>query len=82
MPYDVVWNGVSGRVVVTPPRNRWRYYLANIRSQFASPTILRCGRPEWGGRIRPRHIEERFAEYRDALQLPAELVPIACGTPT
>jgi site-specific recombinase XerD len=51
-------------------------YLANIRPRFPMPERHPAMWPtERRGRIRPRHIEERFAEYRDALKLPAELVP-------
>src|SRR5207247_1833058 len=50
-------------------------YVVNIRPRYGF-----AGRPalwltERGGRLRPRQIEERFAAYRDALKLPAELVP-------
>ena len=38
-------------------------------------THLRPRLAERGGRLRPRQIEERFAACRDALKLPAELVP-------
>lgn len=50
-------------------------YLANIRPRFGFPDNPAMWPTERGGRIRPRHIEERFAEYRDALHLPTELVP-------
>lgn len=50
-------------------------YLANIRPRFGFPENLALWPTERGGRIRPRHIEERFAEYRAALKLPVELVP-------
>jgi integrase/recombinase XerC len=50
-------------------------YVVNIRPRYGF-----AGRPalwltERGGRLRPRQIEERFAAYREALKLPAELVP-------
>jgi site-specific recombinase XerD len=50
-------------------------YLVNIRPRFGFPDNPALWPTERGGRIRPRHIEERFAEYRDALKLPTELVP-------
>ncbi len=50
-------------------------YLRNIRPRFGFPDNPALWPTERGSRIRPRHIEERFAEYRDALNLPTELVP-------
>lgn len=50
-------------------------YMVNVRPRYGLPDQPALWPTERGGRIRPRHIEERFAEYRDALKLPAELVP-------
>jgi integrase/recombinase XerC len=50
-------------------------YLVNIRPHYGFSDQPALWLTERGGRIRPRHIEERFAEYRDALKLPTELVP-------
>lgn len=50
-------------------------YVVNVRPRYGFPNHPALWLTERGGRIRPRHIEERFAEYRDALKLPKELVP-------
>jgi integrase/recombinase XerC len=50
-------------------------YMVNVRPRYGLPDQPALWPTERGGRIRPRHIEERFAEYRDALKLPVELVP-------
>jgi site-specific recombinase XerD len=50
-------------------------YMVNVRPRYGLPDQPALWPTERGGRIRPRHIEERFAEYRDALKLPTELVP-------
>jgi site-specific recombinase XerD len=49
-------------------------YLANIRPRFsAAQRLPALWLTERGGRIKPREIEARFAQYRQALGLPAEL---------
>jgi len=50
-------------------------YMANIRPCYGFPGRPALWLTERGGRLRPRQIEERFAAYRDALKMPAELVP-------
>jgi len=50
-------------------------YLANARPMYGFPEHPALWLTERGGRIHPRHIEARFAEYRDALSLPKALVP-------
>ena len=50
-------------------------YMANIRPCYGRPAHPALWLTERGGRLRPRQIEERFAAYRDALKMPAELVP-------
>lgn len=50
-------------------------YVVNIRPRYGFPDHPALWLTERGGRVQPRHIEERFAEYRDALGLPKELVP-------
>lgn len=50
-------------------------YMANIRARYGFPDHPALWLTERGGRLRPRQIEERFAAYRNALGLPAELVP-------
>ncbi|MFF0125788.1 tyrosine-type recombinase/integrase [Streptomyces mirabilis] len=50
-------------------------YVTNIRPRYrtcASPALWPTER---GGRLQSREIEERFAEYRDALGLDGDLVP-------
>ena len=70
-----------------PPRRRnvasvmgWAFeavadYVENIRPKFgcADPPALWV--TERGGRVKPAEISDRFAAYRDALGLPAALVP-------
>ena len=50
-------------------------YMVNARPRYGFPDKRALWLTERGGRLRPRQIEERFAAYRDALKLPAELVP-------
>lgn len=50
-------------------------YLTNIRPLFGFPENPALWPTERCGRVQPRHIEERFAEYREALNLPRDLVP-------
>jgi integrase/recombinase XerC len=50
-------------------------YMVNVRPRYGLQDHPAMWPTERGGRVRPRHIEERFAEYRAALRLPAELVP-------
>jgi site-specific recombinase XerD len=52
-----------------------RDYVVSIRPRYGFPDRPALWMTERGGRLRPRQIEERFAAYRDALKLPAELVP-------
>jgi site-specific recombinase XerC len=52
-----------------------RDYMVNIRPRYRFPDRPALWMTERGGRLRPRQVEERFAGYRDALKLPAELVP-------
>lgn len=49
-------------------------YINTIRPLFGADTPA-LWPTERSGRVQPRHIQERFAEYRDALGLPRELVP-------
>ena len=50
-------------------------YMVNARPRYGFPDKSALWLTERGGRLRPRQIEERFAAYREALKLPAELVP-------
>ncbi|MEU8927525.1 tyrosine-type recombinase/integrase [Kitasatospora sp. NPDC048545] len=51
-------------------------YLVNIRPRFRHHAGRRAvWLTERGGRLQPREIEERFATYRDALDMDKELVP-------
>ena len=50
-------------------------YLVNIRHRFGFPDHPALWVTERGGRLKPREINERFVQYRDALGLPKELVP-------
>jgi integrase/recombinase XerC len=71
----------------SPPRRRevatvmpWavevvKDYLVNIRPRFGLPDHPALWVTERGGRLRPREINDRFVQYRDALGLPKELVP-------
>jgi hypothetical protein len=70
----------------SPPRRRnvatvmpWaveavQEYLADVRPQYGTTTPA-LWLTERGGRISVRHINERFAAYRDAMGLPAGLTP-------
>jgi integrase/recombinase XerC len=71
----------------SPPRRRnvatvmpWaveavQEYLGEVRPHYGAATSRALWLTERGGRISVRHINERFAAYRDALGLPAELTP-------
>jgi integrase len=71
----------------SPPRRRnvatvmpWavealQEYLADVRPLYGQATTQALWLTERGGRISVRHINERFAAYRDAMGLPAELTP-------
>ncbi len=50
-------------------------YMVNVRPRYGFADRPALWLTERGGRLRPRQIEERFAAYREALKLPAELVP-------
>ena len=50
-------------------------YLAEVRPCYEPQAISALWLTERGGRISTRHINERFAAYRDALGLPGELTP-------
>lgn len=50
-------------------------YVINIRPRFGFPSHPALWLTERGGRLRPREINNRFEEYRDALGLDPELVP-------
>ncbi|WP_029892904.1 tyrosine-type recombinase/integrase [Nocardia brasiliensis] len=50
-------------------------YVHNIRPRYGFPGSAAMWLTERGGRITPRHIEARFAEYRRALGLDETLVP-------
>ncbi|MBW4716698.1 tyrosine-type recombinase/integrase [Saccharothrix sp. SC076] len=50
-------------------------YVLNVRPRFGFPDQSALWVTERGGRVRPDGIEQRFAEYRDALKMPKELVP-------
>jgi site-specific recombinase XerD len=50
-------------------------YLADVRPLYGAETTSALWLTERGGRISVRHINERFAAYRDAMGLPAELTP-------
>jgi len=49
-------------------------YLAEVRPCY-TPGGAALWLTERGGRISSRHLNDRFAAYRDALDLPAELTP-------
>ncbi|MGH9117836.1 MAG: tyrosine-type recombinase/integrase [Acidimicrobiales bacterium] len=71
----------------SPPRRRnvatvmgWaveavQEYLAEVRPLYEPGASGALWLTERGGRISVRHINERFAAYRDAMGLPAELTP-------
>ena len=77
--------GKSSRGGNAKPRNVltvWRWaaealeqYLAEIRPQFGRDEHAAMWLTERGGRVSTRAFDDRFAEYRDALGLPRELVP-------
>lgn len=50
-------------------------YEENVRDRFGRAPAEVFWPTERGGRQRPREIEDRFAEYRDALGLDAALTP-------
>ena len=50
-------------------------YLAEVRPAYGASATSALWLTERGGRISTRHINERFAAYRDALGLPVELTP-------
>ncbi|OLZ50329.1 integrase [Amycolatopsis keratiniphila subsp. nogabecina] len=50
-------------------------WLTNIRPRYGFPEHPAVWLTERGGRIGPRHIEQRFADYRRALNLDEMLVP-------
>jgi len=50
-------------------------YVVNIRPRFTDHGDGALFLTERGGRLQPREIDARFAEYRDALGLPRALVP-------
>jgi site-specific recombinase XerD len=50
-------------------------YVENIRPRFGAEGHPAMWVTERGGRIKPAEINARFATYRDALDLPRELVP-------
>ncbi|MEU4229400.1 tyrosine-type recombinase/integrase [Nonomuraea sp. NPDC026600] len=50
-------------------------YLTNVRPKFGLEEHPAVWVTERGGRLRGREINDRFAAYRDALNLPADLVP-------
>ncbi|MEV0898178.1 tyrosine-type recombinase/integrase [Actinoplanes sp. NPDC049802] len=50
-------------------------YAENVRPRFGFPDHPALWVTERGGRVRATQINDRFAEYRDALGLPKALVP-------
>lgn len=50
-------------------------YLSNVRPRYGFPDHAALWLTERGGRVTPRHIEQRFADYRDALGMDPVLVP-------
>lgn len=50
-------------------------YLVNIRPRFRASDQPALWITERGGRLKPREIEDRFAEYRDELGLDKNLTP-------
>lgn len=50
-------------------------YVLNVRPRFGFPGQRALWVTERGGRLQPASVNEQFAAYRDALGLPAELVP-------
>jgi integrase/recombinase XerC len=50
-------------------------YVENVRPKFGCPDHPALWVTERGGRIKPAEINARFVAYRDALELPKDLVP-------
>jgi site-specific recombinase XerD len=50
-------------------------YVANVRPRYGQPDNPALWPTERGGRLQPREIEERFAQYRDALGMDPLLTP-------
>jgi len=50
-------------------------YAENVRSRFGCADHPALWVTERGGRVKPAEINARFVAYRDALGLPAALVP-------
>jgi len=50
-------------------------YLAEVRPLYLPGASSALWLTERGGRISVRHINDRFAAYRDAMGLPVELTP-------
>ncbi|CAM5336388.1 Tyr recombinase domain-containing protein OS=Streptomyces griseomycini OX=66895 GN=FHS37_003530 PE=4 SV=1 [Streptomyces griseomycini] len=50
-------------------------YVTNIRPRYRAAAGAALWPTERGGRLQSREIEDRFAEYRDALGLDSDLVP-------
>ncbi|MER5850569.1 tyrosine-type recombinase/integrase [Streptomyces sp. NPDC002012] len=50
-------------------------YVTNIRPRFGFPDHSALWVTERGGRVRPREIDDRFADYRTDLELDEALVP-------
>jgi site-specific recombinase XerD len=50
-------------------------YLVNVRPRYQARNPVALWPTERGGRLRTREIDDRFAEYRDAIGLDKDLVP-------
>lgn len=50
-------------------------YLTNVRPRYGFSDHAAVWLTERGGRVTPRHIEQRFADYRTALKMDSTLVP-------
>ncbi|MGW4825836.1 tyrosine-type recombinase/integrase [Streptomyces sp. NPDC004227] len=50
-------------------------YLVNVRPRYRASDKPALWLTERGGRLQPREIEDRFAEYRDALGMDKDLSP-------
>lgn len=50
-------------------------YVVNLRPRYGFPSHPALWLTERGGRLRVREMEDRFALYRDELELPKKLVP-------
>ncbi|MFF7415412.1 tyrosine-type recombinase/integrase [Streptomyces lydicus] len=50
-------------------------YVVNLRPRYRASNRPALWLTERGGRLQPREIEDRFAEYRDALELDPALTP-------